>query len=371
MAHVKKLEGITGRPIMNENETNTCGQTLICKTSVLSPQYHPRPEHLPKIYVWVMRCSECGFVYGANNCDAWLRKCPRCQGGKPGFDLSFAGRSNTKSHMDCVRENKSGISRLLEIMRRLRDPNTGCPWDIEQDFKSIAHHAIEEAYEVCDAIERGEWNELKDELGDLLFQTVFHAQMAEEKELFSFNDIANAIADKMVKRHPHVFGDESREKSAERQMRDWESAKASERQSNARTGALDDVAIALPSLLRAIKLQKRAARVGFDWPCAKNVVKKISEEAEELLAEIDADEDGRVEEELGDLLFSIANFARHLNIDPEQALRRANSKFESRFKRMENIVQDLGMNIEDATLGELDELWNRAKKDEKRRPKNP
>ena len=263
-----------------------------------------------------------------------------------------------------INNSEDGITRLLEIMRQLRDPATGCPWDIQQDFKSIAPYTIEEAYEVSDAIEREEWNELKGELGDLLFQTLFHAQIAEEKALFSFNDIANTMADKMVKRHPHVFGDESREKSVEQQTLDWESAKASERQSNDRTGALDDVAIALPSLVRAIKLQKRAARVGFDWPCAKNIICKISEETEELLAEMNANTNGRVEEELGDLLFSVANFARHLKIDPERALRHANSKFESRFKRMENMIENLGMNIEHATLEELDELWNMVKKDE-------
>ena len=253
------------------------------------------------------------------------------------------------------------IDRLRAIMARLRDPETGCPWDIEQDFRSIAPYTIEEAYEVADAIEREDWEELKGELGDLLFQSVYHAQMAEEAGHFTFDDVATAIADKMVDRHPHVFGDESREKSAEQQTRDWEAVKAAERAKKAKGGVLDDVALGLPALMRAEKLQKRAARVGFDWPEIGQVIDKIAEEARELAEAKDSAPHGEIEDELGDLLFVVANLARHLKVDPEVALRRANAKFTRRFAHIEARLAEGGKRPEDSTLKEMDALWDEAK----------
>ena len=206
-----------------------------------------------------------------------------------------------------VHDPTGGMPRLLEIMRRLRAPDTGCPWDIEQTFATIAPYTIEEAYEVADAIEREAWDELKSELGDLLLQTVYHAAIGEEAGLFTFDGIADAISDKMVARHPHVFGDESRDKSAEQQTRDWESVKAAERAAKGARGVLDDVAVGLPALLRALKLQKRAARVGFDWPEIGQVLDKLTEEARELAEARDAD---HAFEEMGDFLFVAANLAQ-------------------------------------------------------------
>ena len=258
-----------------------------------------------------------------------------------------------------------GMPRLLEIMRRLRDPDTGCPWDVAQDFKTIAPYTIEEAYEVADAIERESWGELKGELGDLLFQSVFHAQMAQEKGLFSFDDVADTMSDKMVARHPHVFGDETRDKSAERQVKDWETVKAAERAGKAQQGALEGVALGLPALLRAVKLQKRAARVGFDWPDISQVVDKIVEEAGELSEARDTLGQQEIEEEFGDLLFVIANLARHLNIEPESALRQANIKFERRFAGVEAKLADLGKRPEQSSLEEMDALWDAVKVDER------
>ena len=264
---------------------------------------------------------------------------------------------------DLIHDPKGGMPRLLEIMRRLRDPDTGCPWDIEQDFASIAPYTIEEAYEVADAIEREAWDELKGELGDLLLQSVYHTQMAEEAGLFSFDDVANGIADKMVNRHPHVFGDESRDKSAEQQTRDWERIKAAERAAGAAAGVLDGVALGLPALLRAVKLQKRAARVGFDWPSTDEVIDKIIEEAQELREATDPDHRA---EEFGDLLFVMANLARHLDIDPEAALRTANAKFTRRFRAIEAALRAEGRSPHDSDLAEMDALWDAAKAAEKR-----
>ena len=258
-----------------------------------------------------------------------------------------------------------GMPRLLEIMRRLRDPETGCPWDIEQDFATIAPYTIEEAYEVADAIERDAWDELKGELGDLLFQSVFHAQMASERGLFTFDEVADTMSDKMVARHPHVFGDESRDKSAEQQTRDWETVKAAERAGKAQHGTLDGVAIGLPALLRAVKLQKRAARVGFDWPEVGNVVDKIAEEAEELVEARDSLTQEEIEEEMGDLLFVMANLARHLGVEPEGALRAANAKFIRRFEGIEARLGAQGKRPEDSTLEEMDALWDAVKAEEK------
>ncbi|WP_136442319.1 nucleoside triphosphate pyrophosphohydrolase [Pacificoceanicola onchidii] len=263
---------------------------------------------------------------------------------------------------DLIHNPNGGMPRLLAIMRALRDPETGCPWDIEQDFSTIAPYTIEEAYEVADAIEREAWNELKGELGDLLFQSVFHAQMAEEKGLFSFDQIADGMSDKMVARHPHVFGSESRDKSAEQQTVDWETIKAAERAAKARGGVLDDVALGLPALMRAVKLQKRAARVGFDWPTTDEVIDKIVEEAQELREAKDPD---HAAEEFGDLLFVMANLARHLQIDPEEALRAANAKFTRRFRFIEAELKKDGRTPEDSDLEEMDGLWDAAKLAEK------
>jgi len=265
-----------------------------------------------------------------------------------------------------INDPDAGIERLLEIMRRLRDPDTGCPWDIEQDFASIAPYTIEEAYEVADAIERQAWDELSGELGDLLFQSVFHAQMAEEAGHFTFQDVVRGMSDKMVARHPHVFGDESRDKSAEQQTRDWEAIKAAERSQKAQQGALDGVAANLPALLRAYKLQKRAARVGFDWADTGDVLAKITEEAGELVEARDKMSVDEVEAELGDLLFVIANLGRHLGVDPEAALRRTNAKFIRRFEAVEAKLAEQGKTTTDSDLAEMDALWDAVKAEERR-----
>ncbi|MGR3824388.1 MAG: nucleoside triphosphate pyrophosphohydrolase [Salipiger marinus] len=263
---------------------------------------------------------------------------------------------------DLIHDPHGGMPRLLEIMRRLRDPETGCPWDLEQDFASIAPYTIEEAYEVADAIERQAWDELKGELGDLLFQSVFHAQMAAERGLFTFDQVADTMSDKMVARHPHVFGAESRDKSADQQTADWEAIKAQERAAKARGGVLDDVALGLPALMRAVKLQKRAARVGFDWPSTDQVIDKIVEEAQELREATDPD---HRREEFGDLLFVMANLARHMGIDPEEALRGANAKFTRRFGAVEAALSHAGKRPEESTLEEMDALWDAEKLREK------
>lgn len=264
-----------------------------------------------------------------------------------------------------IHDPKGGMDRLLEIMRALRDPETGCPWDIEQTFATIAPYTIEEAYEVSDAIEREAWGELKGELGDLLFQSVFHAQMAEEAGLFSFNDVADTMSDKMVLRHPHVFGEESRDKSAEQQTKDWEAIKAAERADKAQKGTLEGVAVGLPALLRALKLQNRAARVGFDWPDASHVLDKIVEETQELVEARDQLTQAEVEEEFGDLLFVMANLARHMGVEPEGALRAANAKFTRRFEGVEARLAAMGKRPEDSDLEEMDALWDAVKLAEK------
>ncbi len=260
-----------------------------------------------------------------------------------------------------IHDAKGGMPRLLEIMRRLRDPETGCPWDIEQDFASIAPYTIEEAYEVADAIEREDWDGLKGELGDLLLQTVYHAEMASEAGLFDFQGVADAISDKMVARHPHVFGEDSRDKSAEQQTRDWEAQKAKERGD---AGALDGVALGLPALLRALKLQKRLARVGFDWKETGPVLEKLVEEVHELNEAHEISQDAR-EAEFGDLLFVLVNLARHWKIDPEAALRRTNAKVERRFAWIEARLAEGGKRPETSTLEEMDALWDAAKAEER------
>lgn len=257
----------------------------------------------------------------------------------------------------------SSIEKLLEIMATLRDPNHGCPWDLQQDFSSIAPYTIEEAYEVADAIARGDLSGLKDELGDLLFQVVFHARMAEERAAFDFEAVAAAIVDKMRRRHPHVFGDRQ-QRLAGMDESGWESIKAGEREAGAGSttvSALDGVAQALPALKRAQKLGKRAARIGFDWPDISGVRTKIDEEIAELRqAETDGAAD-RIAEEFGDLLFSLVNLARHLDVDAEQALRHANRKFESRFRHMEQLVVASGAQLSDLDLDALEQHWQRAK----------
>lgn len=264
-----------------------------------------------------------------------------------------------------VHDPRGGMPRLLEIMRRLRDPETGCPWDIEQDFATIAPYTIEEAYEVADAIEREAWGELKGELGDLLFQSVFHAQMAAEAGLFTFDEVADGMSDKMVARHPHVFGDESRDKSADQQTRDWEVQKARERAAKGEARVLDGVAKGLPALTRAVKLQKRAARVGFDWPHTGHVLDKLVEEAGEITEAQNSGDTAHLKEEFGDFLFVAANLARHLGIDPEEALRGANQKFIRRFNAVEGALQAEGKTPAQSDLAEMDALWDRVKEQEK------
>jgi ATP diphosphatase len=261
-----------------------------------------------------------------------------------------------------VADPAGGMPRLREIMRRLRDPLTGCPWDIAQSFATIAPYTIEEAHEVADAITRSAWDELPGELGDLLLQVVYHAQMAEEAGLFGFDDVVARISDKMVARHPHVFGDESREKSAEQQTVDWEKIKAAER---GPARVLDGVALGLPVLIRAVKLQGRAARVGFDWPSTDEVIAKITEEAGELVEARETLSHSEVTEEFGDLLFVMANLARHLKVDAEAALRGANAKFSRRFGRIEDWLQEEGRSPATSDLAEMDGLWDRAKAEER------
>ena len=255
-----------------------------------------------------------------------------------------------------------GMTKLRAIMAALRHPVTGCPWDLEQTFATIAPYTIEEAHEVADAIERQAWGELPGELGDLLFQSVFHAQMAEEAGLFTFDDVVEAINAKMIARHPHVFGTESNQKSAEQQTKDWEALKASERGS---ARVLDGVAMGLPALMRAVKLQKRAARVGFDWPSTDEVLGKLREEMEELVEARESLGPEEVAEEFGDLLFVMANLARHMGVDPEAALRGANAKFTRRFQRIEDWLAEAGKRPSDSDLAEMDALWNRAKAEDK------
>ena len=271
--------------------------------------------------------------------------------------------------------NPDPMERLLEVMARLRDPVGGCPWDIEQTYETIAPYTIEEAYEVAEAVTNKDMASLRDELGDLLLQVVYHARMAEEDQVFDFHDVADAIAEKMIRRHPHVFGD-AEERDATTQTLSWEAQKATERAAKAAqsgqdaraTSALDGVSIAYPALMRAAKLQKRAALVGFDWGHAAPIMAKFEEELAELREALD-DEDANalakqanIEEEIGDLLFTSANLARHLDVDPETALRRSSEKFESRFRRIEVLLSEQdGRTPDQASLDELEALWQQAK----------
>ncbi|RNC95048.1 MAG: nucleoside triphosphate pyrophosphohydrolase [Oricola sp.] len=274
-------------------------------------------------------------------------------------------------------EPSRDIDRLIEIMARLRDPETGCPWDVEQTFAMIAPYTIEEAYEVADAIERDDMIDLVDELGDLLLQVVFHARMAEEAGTFDFGSVVEAITRKMIRRHPHVFGDETvRGKKLAKGM--WEKIKAGEKAervaahkaagtadgSDETPSLLDDVPRALPALMRALKLQKRAANVGFDWDTAPPILAKIREETEELAEVMDEADPDRIREEYGDLLFAMVNLGRHLDLEPEAALTEANAKFARRFKRIEEELSARGSSVEAADLAEMDAIWNAVKKAE-------
>jgi ATP diphosphatase len=263
------------------------------------------------------------------------------------------------------------IERLRQVMRRLRDPVGGCPWDVEQSFATIAPYTIEEAYEVAEAIQNADMPALKDELGDLLLQVVFHAQMAAEANQFDFDTVAEAIADKMIRRHPHVFGDVEIDGTAA-QSRAWETHKAEERAAKAQAAgiapsALDGVTVGLPALTRALKLQKRAGRVGFDWKDAPPILDKIAEELGELQAEMAAPtrDPARLEDELGDLLFACVNLARHLAVDPESALRGTNAKFERRFRQVEALLAADGKRPEDASLDAMEALWQQIKRAER------
>jgi len=270
------------------------------------------------------------------------------------------------------------ITRLIEIMAALRTPGSGCPWDLEQNFGTIAPYTIEEAYEVADAISRGDLDDLKDELGDLLLQVVFHARMAEEQGSFAFGDVVQAITEKLIRRHPHVFGDKGGMSTGEVNVQ-WDEIKAQEKAARAkagkgpapvdsstgRSGALSGVSPGLPALGRALKLQQKASKVGFDWNDAKAVIDKIREETDEIEAELGDGDSEAVKEEIGDLLFVVVNLARHLGVDPETALRMTNLKVERRFAAIEDGLAAAGKRPEDATLAEMDALWDQAKEREK------
>ena len=263
----------------------------------------------------------------------------------------------------------AAIARLIEVMARLRHPETGCPWDQVQDFATIAPYTIEEAYEVEDAIAQGSPATLKDELGDLLFQVVYHARMAEERGWFAFADIAAAITEKMIRRHPHVFGEDAARSEAE-QIAAWDTQKAAERAARAETGTLAGIPPGLPALMRAAKLTRRAARVGFDWPDAASVLDKLEEEAAELRAELragpEAADPAALRDEVGDLLFVLANLARKLDLDPEDCLRGANRKFERRFGFIEQALLHEGKTASDSSLERMEELWTEAKRAERK-----
>jgi ATP diphosphatase len=272
------------------------------------------------------------------------------------------------------------ISRLNEIMAALRTPETGCPWDLEQTFATIAPYTLEEAYEVADAIERGDVANLREELGDLLLQVVFHARMAEEQGRFDFGDVVDAITRKLIRRHPHVFGD-ARDLSSDEVKALWGRVKADEKRERAEarraaglpaaeaaTGALAGVPLALPALTRALKLQEKAGKVGFDWNDPRAVLAKLREEIDEVEAELEANDAQRVAGEVGDLLFAVANLARHLHVDPEAALRGANAKFERRFAHIESRLGEAGRAPTEATLDEMEALWREAKQRERKAP---
>ncbi|HEY5071955.1 MAG TPA: nucleoside triphosphate pyrophosphohydrolase [Caulobacteraceae bacterium] len=258
------------------------------------------------------------------------------------------------------------VLELVEVMARLRDPQGGCPWDLAQSFATIAPYTLEEAYEVADAIERGDMTDLRDELGDLLLQVVYHARMAQEAEDFDFADVARAVTEKMIRRHPHVFGAAERP-SLDGQSAAWEDIKAAERAAKPAAGLLEDIPLALPALTRAAKLSRRAARVGFVWPTLSEVMAKLREEIAELEAEVVAGDPAKAGEELGDVLFVCANIARTLDIDPEAALRGANAKFMRRFAFIEAALAAKSVSPRDSNLAEMDRLWDEAKAAERGR----
>jgi ATP diphosphatase len=259
-----------------------------------------------------------------------------------------------------VNDQSATVQTLLDIMTRLRSPDAGCPWDRQQDFRSIAPYTLEEAYEVVDAIERDDSAGLRDELGDLLFHVVFHARMASERGWFDFSDVTGGICDKLVRRHPHVFAGEQIP-DADAQARVWEAHKRSERGADA-GGVLDGVPLALPALMRADKLQKKASRAGFDWPDIRGVFDKVAEEMEELRAEIEHGGDREaLEEEAGDLLFAVVNLVRHAGVEPETALRCANRKFTRRFERLEQLCQETRTRVTETDLDTLDGYWSQVK----------
>lgn len=252
------------------------------------------------------------------------------------------------------------LTELIATFKSLRDPKNGCAWDREQTFKSIASCSIEEAYEVADAIEREDFQALKSELGDLLFQVVFHAEMADEEGLFNLTDVIAELNDKLIRRHPHVFSDKSAITASE-SLTIWEDIKAEERKNLKYDSLMDDVPRNLPSLTRAKKLQKRAARVGFDWPSSREVMAKIQEEIQELEIEHKADNRENISEEIGDILFTLVNLTRHFNLDPEDIMRKSNLKFENRFRGMENYAKDKNIALDNMSLEELEEIWQKIK----------
>ncbi|GAA4493072.1 nucleoside triphosphate pyrophosphohydrolase [Gluconacetobacter tumulicola] len=258
-----------------------------------------------------------------------------------------------------MQDAAQALSRLLDIMARLRDPVSGCPWDREQDFASIAPYAIEEAYEVEDTIARQDWAALPDELGDLLLQVVYHARMGEEAGWFDFATVAGMIGDKMVRRHPHVFGD------AAPAPGQWEDGKERERLARRESGTLAGIPTALPALLRARKLSARAARVGFDWPDARDVAEKVDEEIAELKVELETGDRERIADELGDVLFTLATLARKLDLDPEACLRQANAKFTRRFTGVEHHLAERGLTPADSTLADMEAAWQAVKRQER------
>lgn len=271
--------------------------------------------------------------------------------------------TNTDSpHDNAMTIDNQNIAKLLAIMAKLRTPETGCPWGLEQNFSSIAPYTLEEAYEVTDAIERNDMDDLKEELGDLLLQVVFHAQMAEELGLFNFADVTAAISDKMIRRHPHVFG-ENEAGNASHVTQNWEAIKQAEKAAKGHVSKslMDDVPITLPGLIRAVKLQKKAAKVGFDWAEAAPIFDKLQEEIDELTKAMQTDNKARIEDEYGDILFVMANLARHLGVNPEQAIRHGNNKFSRRFKWMEREAKAKNKELSGQSLDNLETLWQQAK----------
>jgi ATP diphosphatase len=256
----------------------------------------------------------------------------------------------------------NAIRKLLDVMSRLRDPEHGCPWDLQQNFKSIVPFTVEETYELADAIEAENFEQIREELGDVLFQVVFYAQLASEQNRFDFDEVVAGITDKLVRRHPHVFSNNSETATSEAEVKEnWERFKQSEREQKKQSAILDDVPRALPALSRAQKLQKRAARVGFDWLDADGVWAKIDEELSELREAIVSQNDSHIEAELGDVLIAVVNLARHLGVDAESATRRANSRFENRFRVMEQAALEEGTSLKDETLEQLEKRWQQAK----------